>query len=69
MHTPALFIAGKRDLVLHFPGMEQHIKSGGMKRALPNLHDIIFLEGGHFVHEENPEEFNAAVIKFLKALA
>jgi pimeloyl-ACP methyl ester carboxylesterase len=69
VHTPTLFIAGKRDLVMCFPGMEQYIKSGEMKHVLPNLHDTVFLDGAHFIHEENPEEFNAAVIKFLKALS
>lgn len=69
VHTPTLFIAGTRDLVMKFPEMEQHIKSGKMKHVLPNLHDVVILDGAHFIHEENPEEFNAAVIKFLKALS
>ena len=69
MQTPTLFIAGKRDLVMNFPGMDKHIKSGEMKHVLPNLHDIIVLDGAHFIHEEKPEEFNAAVIKFFKALS
>ena len=54
---------------MKFPEMEQHIKSGKMKHVLPNLHDVVILDGAHFIHEENPEEFNAAVIKFLKALS
>ena len=54
---------------MNFPGMDQYIKSGEMKRVLPNLHDIVIIDGAHFIHEENPEEFNAAVIKFLKALS
>lgn len=63
--APALLIMGEKDYVLNFPGMEDYIRSGEVKKFVPDL-DIIFLkEGSHFVHEQNPEQVNELIIAFL----
>lgn len=63
--APALLIMGEKDYVLNFPGMEDYIRSGEVKKFVPDL-DIIFLkEGNHFVHEQNPEHVNELIIAFL----
>jgi len=59
----ALFIAGERDGVIRFTGME------GMKADVPNLRDIIILPGcGHWTQQERPKEVNSALVEFLEGL-
>ena len=65
---PALYIAGDRDPVLKFPGMDRHIAD--MPKFVPQLHRPVMLPGcGHITQEERPAEVNAAMIDFLRGLA
>ena len=65
--VPALYVAGERDLVLAFRGMDQLLSA--LKRFVPNLRRTIILPGcGHWTQQERPTEVNAAVLEFLKAL-
>lgn len=65
MTAPTLLIMGEKDYVLKFPGMEDYIRSGEVKKFVPDL-DIVFLkEGNHFAHEQNPEQVNELIISFL----
>jgi pimeloyl-ACP methyl ester carboxylesterase len=65
--VPALYIAGDRDLVLSFRGMDQLLPA--LKQFVPNLRETIILSGcGHWTQQERPSEVNAAVIKFLRSL-
>lgn len=65
--VPALFIAGDRDAVLHFPGMHQVVE--GMKQSVPQLRTTVILPGcGHWTQQERPAEVNAALIEFLRGL-
>jgi pimeloyl-ACP methyl ester carboxylesterase len=60
---PALFIGGTKDGVLAFTSMD------AMKANVPNLRDIIMLEGaGHWTQQERPKEVNEALIGFLRSL-
>jgi pimeloyl-ACP methyl ester carboxylesterase len=61
---PALFIAGERDLVVNFPGMDQLIPN--LKVFVPHLKRTLLLPGcGHWTQQERPAEVNAAMIEFL----
>lgn len=63
VQQPALFIAGDRDLVLSFTGVDV------MKANVPNLRDVMMLSGcGHWTQQERPAEVNAALIQFLREL-
>lgn len=63
--VPALYVAGDRDLVLAFRGMDQLLPS--LKQFIPKLEDTIILPGcGHWTQQERPEEVNAALCSFLK---
>jgi len=65
--VPALYIAGNRDLVVYFRGMDQLIPNLG--KLVPNLRRTIMLPGcGHWTQQERPREVNAAIIEFLKGL-
>jgi pimeloyl-ACP methyl ester carboxylesterase len=63
--VPALYVAGDRDLVLGFKGMERLLPA--LKQFVPNLRETIILPGcGHWTQQERPAEVNAAILKFLK---
>ena len=67
VNVPALYIAGDRDPVVRFPGID---------RLIPNLADFvsqlrgtIMLPGcGHWTQQERVGEVNAAIIDFLRRL-
>ena len=65
--VPALYIAGDRDLVVAFRGMDQVI--AGLAHNVPNLRATIMLPGcGHWTQQERASEVNAAMIDFLRRL-
>jgi pimeloyl-ACP methyl ester carboxylesterase len=65
--VPALYVAGDRDLVVRFAGMDQLIPN--LPRFVPNLRRTIMLSGcGHWTQQERPAEVNAAMLEFLKSL-
>ena len=64
---PALYIAGDRDLVVSFPGMDQLISN--LSTFVPQLRGTIMLSGcGHWTQQERAQEVNAAMIQFLRDL-
>jgi pimeloyl-ACP methyl ester carboxylesterase len=65
--VPALYIAGDRDLVVSFPGMDRLIPN--LTQFVPQLRATIMLPGcGHWTQQERAEEINAAIIDFLRGL-
>jgi pimeloyl-ACP methyl ester carboxylesterase len=65
--VPALYIAGDRDLVIGFRGMERLLPA--LKMLVPNLRETIMLPGcGHWTQQERAPEVNAAIVKFLKGV-
>jgi len=65
--VPALYVAGDRDLVLAFKGMDRLLPA--LKQFVPNLRETIILPGcGHWTQQERAAEVNAAMLKFLRAL-
>jgi pimeloyl-ACP methyl ester carboxylesterase len=65
--VPALYVAGDRDLVVGFPGMDQLLAN--LKHFVPALRNIQMLPGcGHWTQQERPNEVNAAIIDFVRSL-
>ena len=65
--VPALYVAGDRDLVVTFPGMDQLLPN--LTRFVPKLRQTIMLPGcGHWTQQERPAEVNTGIIDFLKSL-
>ena len=65
--VPALYIAGDRDLVVGFRGMDQAIAT--MAKHVPQLRGTIMLPGcGHWTQQERVSEVNSALIEFLRQL-
>jgi pimeloyl-ACP methyl ester carboxylesterase len=67
VNVPALYIAGDRDLVVAFPGMDRLIPN--LKNYVPHLRNTIMLPGcGHWTQQERAAEVSAAMIGFLRQL-
>jgi pimeloyl-ACP methyl ester carboxylesterase len=65
--VPALYVAGDRDLVLAFRGMDQLLPA--LPKFIPQLRRQLILPGcGHWTQQERPAEVNAALIAFLRSL-
>ncbi|MBV8093402.1 MAG: alpha/beta hydrolase [Acetobacteraceae bacterium] len=65
--VPALYIAGDRDLVMAFRGMDQLIPN--LAQFVPMLRGTVILPGcGHWTQQERAAEVNAAIIEFLHRL-
>jgi pimeloyl-ACP methyl ester carboxylesterase len=65
--VPALYIAGDRDLVVAFRGMDQIIAS--LPYFVPQLRATLMLPGcGHWTQQERPLEVNKSMINFLQQL-
>jgi epoxide hydrolase A/B len=65
--VPALYVAGDRDLVVNFRGMDQLIPN--LSKFVPKLWKTLMLPGcGHWTQQERPREVNAAMVEFLKSL-
>jgi pimeloyl-ACP methyl ester carboxylesterase len=65
--VPALYVAGDRDLVVAFRGMDQLIAN--LKFFVPQLRQTIMLPGcGHWTQQERAAEVNKAMVEFLRQL-
>jgi pimeloyl-ACP methyl ester carboxylesterase len=65
--VPALYVAGDRDLVVAFRGMDQLLPA--LKQFVPRLDQTLMLQGcGHWTQQERPAEVNAAMLSFLAGL-
>jgi len=67
VNVPALYVAGDRDLVVAFRGMDQLIPN--LKNFVPQLRNTIMLPGcGHWTQQERASEVSAAMIEFIRQL-
>ena len=67
VRAPALYIAGDRDLVVRFPGMDRILAN--LRAAVPGLRDSVMLAGcGHWTQQERPAEVNDHLIRFCRSL-
>jgi pimeloyl-ACP methyl ester carboxylesterase len=65
--VPALYIAGERDLVVGFRGMQLLIANLGS--FVPQLRSTLMLSGcGHWTQQERPSAVNGAMLEFLRGL-
>jgi len=65
--VPALYIAGDRDLVVSFRGMDELLPA--LSQWVPNLRKTIMLPGcGHWTQQERPDQVNAAILQFVTSL-
>lgn len=67
IRQPSLFIAGSRDDVLKFPGVNSRIEQ--FPRTLPALRGSHIIEGaGHWIQRERAAEVSALLVEFVEGL-
>jgi pimeloyl-ACP methyl ester carboxylesterase len=65
--VPALYVAGDRDLVVSFAGMDKLIPN--LAKFVPDLRGATMLPGcGHWTQQERAKEVNSAILGFLRGL-
>ncbi|XP_022719457.1 uncharacterized protein LOC111277337 isoform X2 [Durio zibethinus] len=65
--APVKYIVGDLDSVYTTPGMKEYVQSGGFKRDVPLLDEVVVMEGvGHFINQERAEEINSHIYDFIK---
>jgi pimeloyl-ACP methyl ester carboxylesterase len=65
--VPALYMAGDRDLVVAFAGMDRLLPA--LKTFVPDLRQTIMLPGcGHWTQQERASEVNTAMLQFLETV-
>ncbi len=66
--VPALYMAGDRDLVIGFRGLDKLIPN--LKLFVPGLCETVMLPGcGHWTQQERAEDVNRAMIGFVRSLS
>ena len=67
VEVPALYVAGERDLVVAFKGMDELLPA--LEQHVPKLKGKVLLPGcGHWTQQERPTEVNTAMLQFVKSL-
>jgi pimeloyl-ACP methyl ester carboxylesterase len=67
IRQPSLFIAGTHDAAIRGPVGEAALAQ--MPQVAPGLRRQVLIQGaGHWINEERPDEVNAELIRFLRAL-
>ncbi|XP_076918920.1 epoxide hydrolase 1-like [Bidens hawaiensis] len=65
IEAPTLLIVGEKDFVFGLPGTAEYIRSGEVKKYVPNLETVYLAEGSHFIHEQFSEQVNHLILNFL----
>lgn len=65
--VPVKFIVGDLDLTYNTLGVKEYIHSGGFKKHVPYLQELVIMEGvAHFLNEEKPEEVSQHIYDFIQ---
>jgi pimeloyl-ACP methyl ester carboxylesterase len=65
--VPALYLAGDRDFVVSFPGIDRLLAN--LKNFVPALRAVQMIPGcGHWTQQERPDEVNTAIVDFVRGL-
>ncbi|KAL8054760.1 hypothetical protein ABFX02_04G013400 [Erythranthe guttata] len=64
--VPVKFIIGEQDITYYVPGVKEYIHDGGFKKDVPNLEQVVVMEGvAHFINQEKPEEVSQHIYEFI----
>ncbi|KAL3717630.1 hypothetical protein ACJRO7_009123 [Eucalyptus globulus] len=67
IEVPVKFMMGDLDLTYHIPGVKNYIYDGEFKQAMPNLEEVVVMEGvAHFLQQEKSREVTAHIHDFIK---
>ncbi|KAK1428353.1 hypothetical protein QVD17_17186 [Tagetes erecta] len=63
--APTMVIIGEEDYASKVPGVDEYIRSGEVKKYIPNVEIVHVPNGSHFVHEQFPNHVNQLILTFL----
>lgn len=67
MKVPVKFVVGDLDLTYNTLGAKDYIQSGGFKKDVPFLEEVVVMEGvGHFLNQERADEISTHIYDFIK---
>lgn len=67
IQVPTKFIVGDLDLTYNVPGIKEYIHNGGFKKHVPNLQEVVVMEGvAHFINQEKADEINVHIYDFIQ---
>ncbi|XP_060178609.1 uncharacterized protein LOC132608858 [Lycium barbarum] len=67
IQVPTKFVVGDLDLTYHVPGTKEYIHNGGFKKDVPNLEEVVVMEGvAHFINQERADEISAHIYDFIQ---
>lgn len=64
--VPAKFIIGDKDIGIEVLGTMEYVKGSFFKSLVPNLEDIVILDGHHFIQQEKAQQVNHEILSFLQ---
>lgn len=60
-------MVGDLDLTYHVPGVKEYIHNGEFKNDVPDLQDVVVMEGvAHFINQEKADEVSEHIYDFIK---
>ncbi|KAK4418115.1 Epoxide hydrolase A [Sesamum alatum] len=64
--VPVKFIIGDADITYHVPGVQEYIHGRGFKKDVPDLEEVVVMEGvAHFINQEKAEEVSHHIYQFI----
>lgn len=66
--VPTKFIVGDEDLTYHYPGIQDYIQKGGLKKNVPFLEEAVVMPGvGHWINQEKAQEVTEHIYDFIRS--
>ncbi|KAL0395529.1 UNVERIFIED_CONTAM: Epoxide hydrolase A [Sesamum calycinum] len=66
--VPAKVIMGDKDMGFESGGTREYIQGNTFKSLVPN-HEIVILDGHHFIQQERPQQVSHEILSFLQKLS
>lgn len=61
---PSKLIFGDKDIGFKDGGTKEYIEGNTFKTLVPD-HEVVILDGHHFIQEEKPQQVSAEILSFL----
>lgn len=66
--VPTKFIVGDEDLTFHYPGIQDYIQKGGLKKNVPFLEEVVVMPGvSHWINQEKAQEVTEHIYDFIRS--
>lgn len=66
--VPAKLIVGDKDMGFESGGTKEYIQSSTFKTLVPD-HEIVILDGHHFIHLERAQQVSQEILSFILKLS